>query len=174
MTVTAYIALGSNLGNPEQQLARAVRALSLLAKSRLLIVSPWYRSKPLGPADQPDYVNGVAALETGLPPLELLDQLQSIEQDHGRARTRRWGPRTLDLDILLYGMEVINRPRLITPHPEMQHRNFVLQPLYDIAPDLKMPDGTALEQLLENAGTEGIVRLLNNPRSAGGDTKQAG
>ncbi|MFU2048643.1 2-amino-4-hydroxy-6-hydroxymethyldihydropteridine diphosphokinase [Avibacterium gallinarum] len=144
-----YIALGSNLATPVQQLENALHALQQLPHSQLVAVSHFYQSKPLGPQDQPDYVNAVACLATALAPLDLLDQLQRIEQEQGRVRLRRWGERTLDLDILLYGNEIIQSERLTVPHYDMQHREFVIVPLYDIAPNLTLPDGKNVADLVQ-------------------------
>lgn len=158
--VTAYIGLGSNLEDPQRQLERALDALRRLRRSELVRSSPFYRSVPMGPADQPDYLNAVAALRTQLAPLELLDQLQSIEAAQGRRRgPQRWGPRTLDLDLLLYGGEVIDSPRLVVPHPGLTERNFVLVPLFDIAPGLLLPDGRPLAALVAECPRDGLVRL---------------
>lgn len=157
--VTAYIGLGSNLEEPRAQLRRALEALGRLERSELLRSSPFYRSAPMGPADQPDYLNAVAALRTELPPLELLDRLQAIETEQGRRRgAQRWGPRTLDLDLLLYGQERIDSPRLSVPHPGLTERSFVLVPLLDIAPDLVLPDGRALAALAAACPRDGLVR----------------
>ncbi|MFZ7265684.1 2-amino-4-hydroxy-6-hydroxymethyldihydropteridine diphosphokinase [Avibacterium avium] len=144
-----YIALGSNLATPVQQLENALQALQQLPHSQLVAVSHFYQSKPLGPQDQPDYVNAVACLTTTLAPLDLLDQLQRIEQEQGRVRLRRWGERTLDLDILLYGNEIIQSERLTVPHYDMQHREFVIVPLYEIAPNLTLPDGKNVADLVQ-------------------------
>jgi len=159
MTEVVYIGLGSNLDAPLKQLQRAVTELGELPKTRLTTLSCWYRSAPMGPQDQPDYYNGVAQLQTELPPLDLLRQLQAIEQQHQRIRGRHWGPRTLDLDILLYGDQFIDLPDLQIPHPGLYQRNFVLLPLADIAPALEFPDGSQLAMRLENCPSEGIVRL---------------
>ena len=158
MTETAYIALGSNLDKPQQQVLRAIIELEALPDTHVTAVSPWYSSLPMGPTDQPDYINGVAKLETTLPPLSLLKALQGIENAHHRVKLEHWGSRTLDLDILLYGNEVIDLPELHIPHTGMATRNFVLFPLADIAPQLVLPDGIALAELLENCPSEGIVR----------------
>ncbi|MBE2894668.1 2-amino-4-hydroxy-6-hydroxymethyldihydropteridine diphosphokinase [Spirabiliibacterium falconis] len=147
--VRAYIALGSNLDNPTEQLTLALSALRQLKGSQLCAVSAFYQSTPLGPQDQPDYVNAVAALDTALSPLELLDELQRIEIAQGRVRKRRWGERTLDLDILLYGNHIIQSDRLTIPHYDMHQREFVIIPLFDIAPDLMLPHGQPLKQLAE-------------------------
>ena len=159
MSVTAYIALGSNLEEPGQQLHNAVIALKNLPHSCLLTTSPFYRTTPVGPAGQPDYINAVAALETSLAPIDLLDALQAIENSHGRIRTIHWGARVLDLDILLYGHEIIESERLTIPHKDMSWRNFVLIPLADIAPDIIFPTGQILEKLLQNTDMKGIERL---------------
>ena len=146
--VRAWVGLGSNLEDPLQQLARAVTRLATMPRSALLDQSPFYRSRPMGPQDQPDFVNGVVLLETALPPHELLDHLQRLEQDHGRVRLRRWGPRTLDLDLLLYGDQVIATDRLTVPHPGLTERDFVLRPILDIDRDAILPDGRRCQQLL--------------------------
>ncbi|MFV0276313.1 MAG: 2-amino-4-hydroxy-6-hydroxymethyldihydropteridine diphosphokinase [Parahaliea sp.] len=149
--ITSYLGLGSNLDGPEQQLQSAVRALSRLPLSRVAAVSPVYRSKALGPGTQPDYLNTVAALITELEPLALLEALQAIESAQGRVRTDRWGPRTLDIDILLYGDQRIDLPELQVPHPHMAQRNFVLVPLSDICDlRLKLPDGSVLAKLAQH------------------------
>lgn len=142
---TVYVALGSNLENPLVQLKQAIETLRKSAKN--LQVSPFYGSKPLGPQDQPDYVNAVVKFETELAPLELLDWLQSIENAQGRVRLRRWGERTLDLDILLYGDEIIQNERLTVPHYDMKNREFVIVPLYDLNPKLCLPTGESVAEL---------------------------
>jgi 2-amino-4-hydroxy-6-hydroxymethyldihydropteridine diphosphokinase len=146
--VVAYIGLGSNLAQPEQQVRRALKALAGLPETTVITHSSLYRSEPLGPAGQPDYINAVAALETGLAPLDLLTALQNLEHEQGRVREERWGPRTLDLDILLYGEEQWDDPRLTLPHPGLYERNFVLYPLVEIAPELQIPDRGPLTALL--------------------------
>lgn len=156
----AYIGLGSNLQTPEQQLRDALKALEQLPGSRLHAVSSLYASDPLGPPDQPRYVNAVAALDTNLTPLELLDALQAIEQNQGRVRkAERWGPRTLDLDILLYGQQTIDLPRLQVPHYHMHARAFVLYPLQELAADLCLPDGRTLSELCAACPADGLQRL---------------
>lgn len=159
--ITVYIGIGSNLDNPRQQVAAAVAALEQLPHSQLVAVSPWYRSASLGPGDQPDYINGVARIATTLPPESLLTALQDIENRQGRRRDIRWGPRTLDLDILLYGDDTLASPRLTVPHPQLKQRNFVLVPLHDLAPALQLPDGTILAELLANTPAAGIVRVCD-------------
>lgn len=144
----AYIGLGSNLDDPPRQLGRALEALAALPDTRLVSVSSFYRSPPLGPADQPDYLNAVAGLLTALPPAELLAALQAIETAQGRRRDGpRWGPRTLDLDLLLHGAARLATPALTLPHPGLRERAFVLVPLAEIAPGLRLPDGAAVARL---------------------------
>lgn len=155
----AWIGIGSNLAGPAAQLRRAIQALQALPGTRLLASSPTYRSLAVGPGQQPDYLNAVAAIETTLPALELLHALQGIEAAQGRERLERWGPRTLDLDILLYGECIIEEPELTVPHPRMLERNFVLQPLLDIAPGLVLPDGSRLQDRAATLGHEGLWRL---------------
>ncbi|MGQ7817332.1 2-amino-4-hydroxy-6-hydroxymethyldihydropteridine diphosphokinase [Metapseudomonas furukawaii] len=155
-----YIGLGSNLADPVRQLRGALNALAELSDSRLSAVSSFYASDPLGPPDQPRYMNAVACLETTLEPLQLLDALQAIEQSQGRVRKdERWGPRTLDLDILLFGQRRIAEPRLQVPHYHMHARAFVLYPLAEIAAGLVLPDGRPLQALLEACPFEGLERL---------------
>lgn len=157
--VRVYLGLGSNLDNPERQLERACEELAVLPQSRLVSRSSLYRSAPMGPEDQPDYLNAVVCLETALEPERLLDHLLRIEQAHARVRTRHWGPRTLDLDILLYGDEKIDSERLQVPHPGLADRNFVLYPLAEIAADLSIPGYGSLRVLLENCPERGLVRV---------------
>lgn len=159
MTVTAYIGLGANLDEPVRQLRAALAELAQLPESRLLRASSLYRNPPMGPQDQPDYVNAVAALETALEPEALLDRLQALEQAHGRRRERRWGARTLDLDLLLYGQVQLATPRLTVPHVGVQERVFVLLPLSEIAPELVFPDGTPLARCLATVSLAGLVRI---------------
>lgn len=145
----AYIALGSNLHTPREQLKRALKALAQLPQTQLMAVSSFYRSKPLGPQDQPDYLNAAVEISTALSPLALLDELQRIENEQGRVRLRRWGERTLDLDILLYGDEIIQTERLTVPHYDMHNREFVIVPLAEIAPNLILPNGQKLAELAD-------------------------
>ncbi|WP_271409214.1 2-amino-4-hydroxy-6-hydroxymethyldihydropteridine diphosphokinase [Pseudomonas sp. Q1-7] len=155
-----YIGLGSNLAEPVSQLRGALAALGEIPRTHLAAVSSLYASDPLGPPDQPRYVNAAAALDTGLTPLELLDALQAIELSQGRVRKdERWGPRTLDLDILLFGQRRIDEPRLQVPHYHMHARAFVLYPLAELASDLRLPDGRPLQALLERCPFEGLERL---------------
>ncbi|MCP9651201.1 2-amino-4-hydroxy-6-hydroxymethyldihydropteridine diphosphokinase, partial [Escherichia fergusonii] len=152
MTI-AYIAIGSNLASPLEQVNAAVKALSEIPQSKILAVSSFYRTPPLGPQDQPDYLNAAVALETSLAPEALLNHTQRIELQQGRVRkAERWGPRTLDLDIMLFGNEVINTERLTVPHYDMKNRGFMLWPLFEIAPELVFPDGLFLNKLLHKKG----------------------
>jgi 2-amino-4-hydroxy-6-hydroxymethyldihydropteridine diphosphokinase len=143
-----FVALGANLEDPKTQLDNAVAALSALAEHQSLKVSPYYGSTPMGDVVQPDYINAVASFETSLTPIALLDTLQEIENTQGRVRKERWGPRTLDLDLLLYGDAIIDEPRLKVPHYGMKERSFVLVPLAAIAPDLVLPCKTPLRSLI--------------------------
>jgi 2-amino-4-hydroxy-6-hydroxymethyldihydropteridine diphosphokinase len=160
INVKAYIGLGSNLDDPQRQLETAFSALDKLPGSSVTRHSAFYRSKPMGPADQPDYINAVAELTTGLAPQALLLALQAIEQAQGRVRNgQRWGARTLDLDLLLYGNEIINTDCLQVPHPGMAERDFVLIPLAEIAPDVVIPGQPVLRLLLEHCPDHGLERL---------------
>ena len=154
-----WLAIGSNLAQPLAQVSAALSALSRLPCTRLAACSSFYRSRPLGPQDQPDYLNVVVALETRLSPEQLLDQTQAIEQRQGRTRkANRWGPRTLDLDILLADNLTLHSARLTIPHYDMKNREFMLYPLAEIAPDLVFPDGESLQQLLQRVPLNGLTR----------------
>ena len=159
--VTAYIGLGSNLHNPVQQVTQAISELSRSDGLTLKQVSSLYRSPPMGPANQPDYINAVAEIATSQSPQELLSVLQAIEQDHGRVRdAEKWGARTLDLDILLFGDKITNSDGLIIPHYGLYERAFVLYPLREIAPgSLNIPGYGTLAQLLANC-EKGSLEIL--------------
>ena len=146
MTV-AYIGLGSNLGDREGNLRTALARLTELGEVR---ASSFRETDPVGLTDQPRFLNAAAELSTDLPARDLLDALLTIERDLGRDRAReeRWGPRTLDLDLLLYGDEVIDEPGLRVPHPRLAERRFVLEPLHELAPGLVLPDGPAIRDLI--------------------------
>ncbi len=162
MMSEVFVAIGSNQADPLGQARRAVSALAVLPETELQQASSFYSSRPMGPADQPDYVNAVARLTTRLAPLALLDQLQKIELEQGRVRKdERWGPRTLDLDLLLYGDRVIKHERLIVPHYGMQEREFVLLPLAEIAPALVLPCGTPLAQLVARCPRNGLAIIAS-------------
>ena len=153
----AYIGLGSNLENPEQQIRDAVIALKEIESTVISNISSLYYSRPMGPQDQPDYMNAVAELDTALPAINLLDALQCIENNAGRVRKdNRWGPRVLDLDLLLYNNQVINTERLIVPHYGLKDREFVLLPLNEIAPKLCLPNGENIKDLSSNIPANGL------------------
>ena len=155
--VTSYIGLGSNLAKPDQQLQEALRAIHELKDTHVTQCSSFYASKPMGPQDQPDYVNAVVEIGTKLSAEDLLSQLQAIEQTHGRQRkSERWGPRTLDLDIILYGNEQIQSNDLVVPHYGMKTREFVLYPLREIAPELVLPCGDSLVSVLKSVPKNGL------------------
>ncbi|EBE3718226.1 2-amino-4-hydroxy-6-hydroxymethyldihydropteridine diphosphokinase [Salmonella enterica subsp. diarizonae serovar 42:l,v:1,5,7] len=148
MTI-AYIALGSNLAYPLEQVNAALKTIADIPDSRIVAVSSFYRTPPLGPQDQPDYLNAAVALDTALAPEELLNYTQRIERQQGRERkAERWGPRTLDIDIMLFGDKIINTERLTVPHYDMKNRGFMLWPLFEVAPELIFPDGLTLRQQL--------------------------
>ncbi len=158
-TAEAFVALGANLDNPVQQVRQAMSELGAIAQTRLLAVSSLYRTAPVGYADQPDFINAVAKLQTGLSPRELLDALHVIENRHGRQRSVRNAPRTLDLDLLLYGTRVIREEGLTLPHPRMHERAFVLMPLAEIAPHAPVPGYAPASQLLEQVDHAGVEKL---------------
>ena len=162
--VTAYIALGSNLANPVSQVTGAFAALDALPYSRLLKRSSLYRTAPVGYADQPDFINAVAAIETALAPRALLEALLALELSRGRAREFVNAPRTLDLDVLLYGDQRIDVPGLSIPHPRMHARAFVLAPLVEVAPDCVIPGRGGAAQLLLACDRSGIRREAALPR----------
>lgn len=152
-----YVSLGSNLDNPIQHVSLAIEELAMLPLTTRRCISSLYRTPPLGPASQPDFINAVIGLETELTPHALLQALQAIEQQHGRVRAERWGPRTLDLDILLYASLAQQDATLTLPHPGLTQRAFVLLPLFEIAPDLQLPDGRWLRDCLKEVNSDGIV-----------------
>ena len=147
--ITLFIGVGSNLDDPLEQATQAIQELSAHRHLRNLKASPLYQSKPVGPQDQPDYINAVVRCETQLGPHDVLDLLQALEQGHGRVRKRHWGERSLDLDLLLYSNSQIHTPRLTVPHSFMLERGFVLYPLSDIEPELQLPNGKALKSYLD-------------------------
>ncbi|MGB4065568.1 MAG: 2-amino-4-hydroxy-6-hydroxymethyldihydropteridine diphosphokinase [Azonexus sp.] len=156
---TAYVALGANLGDPAATVLAAFAALANLPESRVTHGSSLYRTAPVGLTDQPEFVNAVAQLETTLAPEALLDALFEIEQRFGRIRSEKNGPRTLDLDLLLYNDQFIDLPRLTLPHPRLHLRAFVLQPLAEIAPQLVIPGRGTVAAWLPAVANQGIVRL---------------
>jgi 2-amino-4-hydroxy-6-hydroxymethyldihydropteridine diphosphokinase len=156
---TAYVALGANLGDPKATVLAAFAALANLPESRVARCSSLYRTAPVGILDQPDFINAVALLETSLTPDSLLDALLDIEARFGRIRRERNGPRTLDLDLLLYDDIELDLPRLTLPHPRLHLRAFVLLPLAEVAPDLAIPRRGSLAAWLPAVANQGIVRL---------------
>jgi len=158
--VTAYIGLGSNLSEPIKQVQAAIHAIQQLEQSDVSNISSLYLSKPMGPQDQDDYINAVLAIATDLSAIELLDALQAIENKAGRVRKdNRWGARILDLDIILYGDEVINTERLTVPHYGMHEREFVLLPLAEIAAELILPSGNRVKDLSQKISVNAMVKL---------------
>lgn len=156
--VSAYIGLGANLHDPAAQLRSALAELAQLPDTRVTARSRFYLSKPLGPKDQPDYLNAVAALETRLEPPELMRHLLAIEAQHGRQRSPdgRWGARSLDLDLLIYGALALQTRELTLPHPELHKRSFVLYPLAELAPDLVIPGHGPVRVLREHCRSPAI------------------
>lgn len=159
--VTCYIGLGSNLGNPAANIRSARMQLSVMDGVAVDAMSRLYSSKPMGPKDQPDYVNAVARLQTTLSAHELLQVLFAVERAHGRVRdaSLRWGPRTLDLDLLLYGAETIATEDLQVPHPGICERSFVALPLVELAPDLVFPGGRSLQDCLHTLSCDDLYPL---------------
>ena len=161
--------LGGNIGDPPAQIRSAFRALADLPGTRLVRRSSFYRNPPEGGPDQPAFVNAVASIETRLGPRELLDRLLEIERAHGRVRDFPNAPRTLDLDIVLYGNRVIEEPGLTIPHPRMQERVFVLVPLAEIAPDIEVPGRGRVADLLRNVDASGMIKLPDGRKANGQD-----
>jgi 2-amino-4-hydroxy-6-hydroxymethyldihydropteridine diphosphokinase len=146
----AYVGLGANLGDREGTIRRALELLAAEEGIQVVAVSTLRETKPVGYADQPDFLNGAAALETELPPRALLERLLAVELALGRVRGAgpRFGPRVVDLDLLLYGDEVVDEPGLTLPHPRLDERRFALEPLQELDPELRLPDGRAVRNLL--------------------------
>lgn len=160
--VEVFLGIGSNLQLPRQQLKRAFSALQLLPECKEFRCSPIYLSPPMGSQQQPDYLNAAIRMGCRLPPRKLLQELQAIEQAQGRRRAERWGPRTVDLDLLIYGDLVLDTPELRIPHPGIAQRAFVLYPLWDIAPDLVIPGLGPLAELIQRVDAKGLVRLYDS------------
>lgn len=152
-----FIGLGSNLENPLEQIDRAISNLREMPFSKVECVSSIYVSKPMGPQNQPDFFNAVAQISTTLKPLELLRELQKIEEKQNRRRMSHWGPRTIDLDILIYGHEVLETDELNIPHPGLTTRAFVLNPLFEIAPALVLPSGECVSELMMSVESLPVV-----------------
>ena len=160
LLIDAYIGLGSNLKNPHYQVASALEQLDQINSSQLYAFSSLYQSRPMGPADQPSYVNAVAWLKTKLDAHTLLKALQSIENNHGRTRDgEHWGPRTLDLDILVYGNYRLKSQSLTIPHPGIKYREFVLYPLHEVNKNLIIPHLGAIHRLKSRCYANGLTRL---------------
>jgi len=164
MNKSVYISLGSNMGSKRENLAQAVELISNIPGVKLKNRSSLYETEPWGKTDQDKFLNQVIEIETSLPPRELLKELQDIEINMGRQRKEKWGPRIIDLDILLYGNEVLDDPQLTIPHPRMRERLFVLVPLAEIGADLRFPDNGAtvrevLSSVLAREGNRGIERV---------------
>lgn len=160
-TESAFIAIGSNLQNPLQQVKISIVQIQQLPHTHLKKVSSNYLTSPLGPQNQPDFINCVVEISTQLDSEQLLDHLQGIEKLHGRVRNFKWGPRTLDLDILIYGNQVIQTERLIIPHPGLKERVFFIDPLFEIAPKWILPDGEIIADLKKNrVAADGSIRQL--------------
>ncbi|UDN36858.1 2-amino-4-hydroxy-6-hydroxymethyldihydropteridine diphosphokinase [Proteus sp. NMG38-2] len=159
-TKRVYIILGSNLNSPEDQVNSAIKAISEIPQTTLIAQSSWYRTRPMGPQDQPDFLNVAVAVDTTLAPETLLDNTQAIELAQGRVRKEgnRWGPRTLDLDIMLFGDDVIQTERLTVPHYGLKVREFMLYPLAELAPDLRFPDGELLAARLALVPENGMEK----------------
>lgn len=159
--VPAYIGIGSNLDGPAEHVRRAAAALAGLPATRLVQVSRLYRNPPLGGLPQPDFVNAVAAILTRLEPLDLLEQLHALERAHGRHRAtgEHWAPRVLDLDLLVFGERVLKSARITVPHPGIPARNFVLFPLLEIAPELRVPGAGMVGHLARAVSPAGLVPL---------------
>jgi 2-amino-4-hydroxy-6-hydroxymethyldihydropteridine diphosphokinase len=155
----AYIALGANLGDPASTIRAAFGALANLPDSKVLRCSSLYRTAPVGIIDQPEFINAVALLETTLMPQALLRELLDIERRFGRQRAEKYGPRTLDLDLLLYDDQFLDLPELTLPHPRLHLRAFVLLPLAELAPDLRLPGRGHINAWLPAVANQGIVRL---------------
>jgi len=158
--IRAFLALGANLGNPEAQVQSAIAALGTLPHTRLVRASSLYRSAPVGYADQPDFLNAVAEVATALAPRELLDALLALELSCGRVRDFPNAPRTLDLDIILYGGLVLHEHGLTIPHPRMHERAFVLVPLAEIAPDVIVPGRGVARDLLAGVDVRSVERVV--------------
>jgi|SRR5215831_8020204 len=159
---TAFVALGSNLDDPVMQVRRGLARLASLPQTRLARSSALYRNPPVGYLEQPDFVNAVAMIETGLGPRELLETLLEIEREHGRARAIPKGPRTLDLDLALYGDRMIEEPGLIVPHPRLAERAFVLLPIAEIAPDAVVPGKGRIADLVKAVDASGMVKISDS------------
>jgi len=154
---SVYIGLGSNLSEPVEQVKKGLKLLESISETRVVKSSQLYASKPQGPQDQPDFVNAVSLIETALTPFELLDTLQQLELQQGRIKKRRWGERVIDLDIILFGDQVIDSERLTIPHKEIGNRDFVLLPLSEISPGLLIPNLGSLSDIIARLDTNYVT-----------------
>jgi 2-amino-4-hydroxy-6-hydroxymethyldihydropteridine diphosphokinase len=155
----AYIGLGSNLNNPKQQIKTAVMALHTATDIEVVNLSSLYQSPPIDGSNQPDYINAIAQVNTHLTPLELLYICQQIETNQHRIREKKWGARTIDLDIIIYGVQVVASKKLVIPHPEMMNRAFVLVPLAELEDDLKVPVLGNIQELIAKLGDYQLTKL---------------
>ena len=160
MVHDCYIGLGSNLSDPRQQIDSAMARIAAIKRLELINYSSVYESAPMGPPDQANFLNAVAHVQTSLTPLALLGQLADIEQAFGRDRSvGHWGPRIIDLDLLLFGQREIKLRRLEIPHPGLMEREFVVFPLLEIAPNLRLPNGCALHEIAKKLDRKAVKRL---------------
>ncbi|WP_419418676.1 2-amino-4-hydroxy-6-hydroxymethyldihydropteridine diphosphokinase [Legionella sp. D16C41] len=157
--ILCYLALGSNLNSPQRQLRLAIQRLRTLPNTYIIKVAPFYSSHAWGRKSQPNFYNTVVALLTTLPPEKLLIACQKIESTQGRVRRIKWGARTIDIDILLYGSRVIKKPSLIIPHPQLLYRDFVITPLLKIAPYARLPNG---ELIYDNLAQEQVCKTIKS------------
>lgn len=157
--VEAYVSLGSNIEFPLHQVKQAILEIDALEQIQVLTQSSLYRTPPWGKLDQPDFVNAVVKIQTSLTAFKLLEMLRDIEKKHARMLLEKWGPRTLDCDLILFGQEIIEDPNLTVPHPRMKTRGFVLLPLVEIAPTLRLPSGEAILDLVSTCDCTGIEKI---------------
>ncbi len=158
--VPAYVGIGSNMGDSPTRVRGAFDALAGLPHTRLMARSRLYRTRPFGPVPQGDFINAVAGLLTQLDAAAMLEGLRGVERAAGRVRAERWGPRTLDLDLLVFGAERLQTPELTLPHPGIAERGFVLAPLHDVAPTLDVPGAGRVEVLLRRLADDGIAEVI--------------
>jgi 2-amino-4-hydroxy-6-hydroxymethyldihydropteridine diphosphokinase len=157
--VEAYVALGSNVEGPAHHVQQAILEIGSFTHTKVVAQSSLYRTPPWGKLDQPDFINAVVKIQTRHTALELFLLLQDVENKHARQRVEKWGPRTLDCDLILYGQEIIDTPDLIVPHPRMKTRGFVLLPLAEIVPTCVLPSGEAILDLVSRCDCTGIEKL---------------
>lgn len=157
--VEAYVSLGSNIESPLHQVQQAILEIDALVQTQVLSQSSLYRTPPWGKLDQPDFINAIIKIQTSLTAFKLFEMLQDIEKKHARMRLEKWGPRTLDCDLILFGQEIIEDPNLMVPHPRMKTRGFVLLPLVEIAPTLRLPSGEAILDLVATCDCTGIEKI---------------